>query len=96
MENTGTMELLMLTVNNLSKRVEKIENLLNSNEGKLDDMAKINSEINVIAKHIAVLERKNRSFFDRFKFGRFKPIGIEAALKIEKPIKKVNFSFNDD
>lgn len=89
-------ELITFNLNNLKKRVEKIENVIELKNENLEDIERINSSIRIIAKHISVLEKRNKSFWDRFKIGKFRPIGIEEALKQKTPKKEISFSLNDD
>lgn len=60
-------------------------------------IAQIQAQIDVLSKHIAVLEKCNRSFADRFKFGRFKPKNINDDMaKISSiPAKRFEFNLND-
>lgn len=46
-------------------------------------------------KHIAYLQKRTRSFFDRFKIGRFKPLDITKESEAIKP-KRKSFVLNDD
>ena len=68
--------------------IQKIEEM----EERIAKLEEINTVQN---KHIAYLQKRTRSFFDRFKFGRFKPLDITKDGEAVKP-KRKGFFLNDD
>ena len=68
--------------------IQKIEEM----EERIAKLEEINTVQN---KHIAYLQKRTRSFFDRFKFGRFKPLDITKEGEAVKP-KRKGFVLNDD
>ena len=68
--------------------IQKIEEM----EERIAKLEEINTVQN---KHTAYLQKRTRSFFDRFKFGRFKPLDITKEGEAVKP-KRKGFVVNDD
>ena len=68
--------------------IQKIEEM----EERIAKLEEINTVQN---KHIAYLQKRTRSFFDRFKVGRFKALDITKEGEAVKP-KRKGFVLNDD
>lgn len=62
----------------------------------LQKLERLEAVINVMARHIEVLEKRNKKFTDRFRFGKFKFKELKDELPNIKIEKRVNFSLNDD
>lgn len=63
------------------------------------DLERTQNLLEVMQKHIFSLEKKNKRFIDRFKFGKFKPKSIYEEIALNKTLKKrpkESFSLNDD
>lgn len=84
----------------LESRVKRLikenKTLKESKNAEIEKILQINE---VLIKHIEILENRCRSFFDRFKFGRFRFVSIEedlASKRLRHISKKESFKFNDD
>lgn len=80
---------------------KKIQAITDSISLSFENIEKLQSCINVLSSHIYILEKRNKKFTDRFKFGRFKFKSINDEEFINKNIKefkekRISFSLNDD
>lgn len=74
---------------NLSYKVE-------TQEAEIESLKSI---IKVLSEHLAILEKRNRKFTDRLRFGFFRKQTLEEELSKEiakQKVKKQHFVLNDD
>lgn len=64
-----------------------------------EEISLINSKIDVIASHLAILEKKNVGFFEKFKPSFLRKKDVLSELKevsSSKYLKESNFKMNED
>lgn len=84
-------------INILTQKVQNYSKINN----QIEDIERLKACIQVLSFHISILEKKNRKFSDKFKFGRFKFKSIDEEDAFNKDLKELQekkkpFFLNDD
>lgn len=95
------LNLLESKLNSFLENSLKAKELKTENQDQKEYIEKITTCMQVLSSHISVLEKRNRKFSDKFKFGRFKFKSIDDEEIFNKNLKeiqqkRIHFSLNDD
>lgn len=97
----ASIELIDGIDDSFSKNSLKIKEFKTESEDQKENIEKLKACMQVVSSHISVLEKRNRKFSDKFKFGRWKFKSIDEEEIFNKNLKemeqkKIHFSLNDD